>query len=95
MTWAYLIVFSDKLGTRDDVQNFLDSLPEVIYWYSCIPMCVFFTSTLPAQSLAEKVMEQFGSSLGQRFLITEVHHDRQGWLPKQAWHLFQNPGNPR
>ena len=95
MTWAYLIVFNDALGSRDDVQNFLDTIPEVTYWYSCMPNCVFFTSTLAAQSIADKLISRFGEKGSNRFLVIEVHKDRQGWLPEKAWHLFRNPESPR
>ena len=91
--WAYLIVYSDQLGPRKAVTDFLDSMPEVTYWYSCLPNCIFFTSTLGAQHLGERAHGRFGKSA--RFMIAEVHQDRQGWLPKKAWHLFSHPDNPR
>ena len=93
--WAYLFVFNDALGTREEIQDFLDDIPEVSYWYSCFPNCVFFTSSLSAIGLAKKVHEKFGESRGHTFLITEVHKDRQGWLPSKAWRLFGHPHNPR
>lgn len=95
MTWAYLIAFNEKLGTRTEVQEFLDDVPEVTYWYGCMPNCVFFTSTLAAGSIAKLVKSRFGTDAGQRFLVAEVHDDREGWLPKKAWHIFRNPEKPR
>ena len=95
MSWAYIITFNDHLGTRSDVQNALDSMEEVTYWYACMPHCVFFTSTVSAEYIAKRIRERFGTSSGQRFLVAEIHEDRQGWLPNQAWHLFRHPDNPR
>ena len=95
MAWAYLIVFDDDLGSRNDVQKLLDNIPEVTYWYSCMPNVIFLTSTVNAQTLADKVHERFGRGRGKRFLVTEVHQDRQGWLPKKVWHMFKHPDNPR
>lgn len=95
MTWAYLIVFNDALGSRQDVQDFLDTIPEITHWYSCMPNCVFFTSTLAAKSIADEILSKFGKGGGQRFLVVEAHKDRQGWLSKEAWHLFTNPEAPR
>ena len=95
MTWAYLVVFSDSLGSQQEVHELLNGMPEVTYWYRCLPHCVFFTSTLGAHAIAESFYAQFGKSPGKRFLITEVHADRQGWLPEGAWHLFRKPDNPR
>ena len=94
-TWAYLIIFNDKLGTRSDVQAFLDTLPEVPYWYGCMPNSVFFTATVSAGYISDKVKAKFGTGEGQRFFITEVHSDRQGWMPKSVWHLVNNPESPR
>lgn len=92
-TWAYLVIFDDELGTRTQVQEFLDSLPEVKDWYACIPHCVFFTSTATAGGIAEDIQERFGKGAG-RFMVVEVHSDRQGWLPKRAWKMFRNPEDP-
>ena len=93
MVWAYLIVFSEALGSRKQVQKFLDDQSEVSYWYSCLPNCVFFTSSLGASDLAGRVRSHFHND--GRFLITEVHEDRQGWLPKAVWHLIRHPKDPR
>lgn len=90
-TWAYLIVCGAGLS-RNDLQDFLNEQTEVTYWYSCLPNCVFLTSTLSASALGDRVHERFPEP---RFLIVEVHNDRQGWLPEAAWHLFQNPASPR
>lgn len=94
MTWAYIILFNDELGTRKAVQDFLDNEPQVTYWLSCMPNCVFFTSSLTADQMAKKVRSKFGTGNGQRFLVVEAHKDRQGWLPKKAWHMFRNPEDP-
>ena len=95
MTWAYLVVFNNSLGSQDEVRELLDSMSEVTYWYSCLPHCIFFTCTLGANDIADRFYARFGKSRGNRFLITEVHDDRQGWLPEKAWNLFTNPDNPR
>ena len=95
MPWAYLLVFNAEVGSRAEVQEFLDNIPEVTYWYGCMPHCVFLTSTLPASEIAQKVGLEFGKESGQRFLVVEVHDDRQGWLPKEVWHVLGNPENPR
>lgn len=95
MTWAYLLVFNEKVGTRGPVQEFLNTIPEVTYWYGCFPGAIFLTSTLPAGQISDKIKAHFGTDSGQRWFITEVHQDRQGWAPKQVWHMLKNPANPR
>lgn len=94
MNWAYLLVFNEKLGARKAVIEFLNTLPEVTYWYACFPNSIFLTSNVTAGSLAEKIKAEFGTDNQQRFFITEVSPDKQGWMPKQAWHLINNPESP-
>ncbi|WP_140419300.1 hypothetical protein [Sphingobium sp. Z007] len=92
--WSYIIVFNDKVSPRAGVQEFLDEIPEVTYWYACLPNCIFAASSLTAGGLAEKIKKKFGTSAGQRFLVSEIADDKQGWLPKQAWQLLNHPANP-
>lgn len=95
MAWAYLVLFNDKVGTRTEVQQFLNTIPEVTYWYGCMPNSVFAISNLTAGQLSDALKSRFGTGNGQRFFVTEVHQDRQGWMPKQVWHLLKNPDSPR
>lgn len=94
-TWPYLIVFNDKLGTRKEVQEFLDTVPEVTYWYACLPNSVFFTARVSAKAISEKINAKFGTDSGKRHFITEIAADREGWMPKSVWHLVKNPDKPR
>ena len=91
---AYMIVFNEELGTRKQVQDFLDALPEVIYWYGCLPNCIFFTSFIDVEAIYKKVTLRFGLDGGKRFLVVGVNDERQGWLPKAAWRIFSNPDRP-
>jgi hypothetical protein len=88
---SYVIVISSELGTRDELQDFLDSIYEVTYWYACLPNCIFYTSSITMTDLTEKIRVRFGD---KRFFITECIYDSNGWLPKEAWHLIQHPDNP-
>jgi hypothetical protein len=94
-TWAYLLIFNDAVGARKEVQEFLDTLSEVTYWYGCMPNSVFLTATVPAGTISDKIQARFGTGSGQRFFLTEVHPDRQGWMPKAVWHLLKDPSDPR
>jgi hypothetical protein len=95
MSWAYLIIFNEKVGTRKEVQAFIDTIPEITYWYGCVPQSIFCISSLTAGQLSDKLKDRYGTSGGQRFFVTEVHQDRQGWMPKQVWHMLKNPDEPR
>ena len=88
---SYIIVLG-ILVNRKRVQQFLTALPEVSYWYACLPSCIFTTSSLTAQDLAKRLGAHFGNRFN--FLIMEASKNRQGRLPKKAWHLLQNPDTP-
>ena len=88
----YLIILGATFPMRKPVQDFLSQLEGVGYWYACLPRCIFATSSLTASELAERLDERFP---GSRFLVIEAHANRQGRLPKQAWHLLRNPDNPK
>jgi hypothetical protein len=89
---AYLIILGATFPGRKPVQDFLDQIQEVGYWYGCLPRCIFATSSLTANQLAQKIGAQFP---GRRFLVIEAHTNRQGILPRRAWHLLRNPDNPK
>lgn len=91
---AFLIAFNSRFATREQVQDYLNSEEDVSYWYACLPHCVFCTSSLSAQDLAKRIESHVGSLNGKRFIVLEVGVDRQGRLPKKAWHMFRHPDNP-
>jgi hypothetical protein len=90
---SYIIVLGAQAPPRERIQALLNEMPEVTYWYACISKSIFCTSSLTAFEIADAVFKKFGNKF--RFYITEVLADNsQGWLPKKAWHLIQNPDNP-
>jgi len=92
---ALLIITSDAFATRQQIQDHLNTVKEITYWYSCLPHCIFCTSMLTAAQLAKQLEEQFGHSKGRRFLVMRANADRQGRLPAEAWHLLNNPDSPK
>ena len=94
MTRSYILIFNDTVGTRAEILEHLDTLPSVTHWYVCMPNCIFLTSTVSADTISKAIKEKFGYREG-RYLVMESNNDRQGWLPKAAWHLLRNPSDPR
>ena len=88
--WAYILVFDDALGTRQEVQAFLNSRSEILNWYACLPNAIFFVSDKTAATLSE-VIKEFKGDKNALFIILDVKTDRQGWLPKKAWEFISNP----
>ena len=87
--WGYILVFDDGLGTRKEIQDYLDTLPEVLNWYACMTNSIFIVSNTTATILQQKI-SQFNRN-GSRFVILDVDTDRNGWLPKAAWEFMKTP----
>lgn len=90
----YVVMFTPSYSERQQAQDFLDTVKEVTYWYACLPYCVFFTSTLTAEELSQRLTSRFGTAHGS-YLVMEASRNRQGWLPREVWHLMANPDAPR
>jgi len=86
--WNYILVWSDKVGTREEIKRFIDSREEIITWYLCMSNAIFIRSRLNATSL-QKVFREFTKDEG-RFIILDCDTDRNGWLPRDAWKFMRN-----
>lgn len=87
MRKAYILVYSDKLGTREEVKNCMDNIPEVITWRYDMPNSFYIISEKSAGEIAEAIHDFTGKT---RFLVTEITSNRQGWLPDDTWYLINN-----
>lgn len=86
MNRAYLLIYSDKLGTREKIRDFLDGRPEILHWRYDLPFTFYLISKLSAEELY-KIVQAFNRKRGL-FLISEVGQNTQGWLPQKAWMLL-------
>jgi len=88
MRKTYLLIYSDAAGTREQVKAWANSTPLVLIWRYDLPNCFYLVSERSARELATSFRENISGT--QRFLIAEVTDDREGWLPKETWHLLRN-----
>jgi hypothetical protein len=88
--WCYILVFDDALGTRKEIQNFLNTRPEVLNWYACMSNAIFIVSDQTASGL-QRAISTFNQGKDANFIILDVKTDRNGWLPKTAWEFLSNP----
>lgn len=86
MRKAYLLVYSNSLGDRDEVRECVDELPEIINWRHDMPNSFYLISEHDADDIAEAIREYFGT--GGRFIVSEVTDNKQGWLPSKSWYLL-------
>lgn len=85
--WNYILVWSDSVGKRQDIRDFLNSQDEIITWYLCMSNTIFIRSHKTASGLAN-MFRKFTGDKG-RFLILDCKTDRNGWLPKDAWKFMR------
>lgn len=88
--WAYILVFDDGLGTRQEVQSFLNTRSEILNWYACMSNAIFIVSDQTAAAL-QKIISEYNAGKNANFIILDVKTDRQGWLPRKAWDFISNP----
>ncbi len=89
MMKPYLFSFNATMGTRQQVLDFLDTLPQVLNWYAPLPQSVILISDSPMQKLSELIHNHYPMSF---FIITEiVDKANNGWLPREAWEFINDP----
>ena len=86
MKRAYLFIYSNAMGSREEVKKFLDSRSEISHWRYDLPNTFYIVSELTAEKLYE-IVQGFNGKRGH-FLICEVASNKQGWLPKKTWTLL-------
>ena len=86
-TKAYLLVYSTRLGTRDEVKACLNSMPKVLTWRTDLPSSFYIISPAEtANELTDLIVECMGKR--GRFIIVELGPSLtsvQGWLTGDTW----------
>ena len=93
MKKSYIFVFSNSLGSREEVKQFLDSCSRVSTWRYELTNTYFIVSELSANELYELVANHFGVGKGA-FIISEYSDNSQGLLNKRSWSLLKNKQLP-
>ena len=88
MRRAYLLSYSQSLGTREEVKSYLDKMPEVITWRSDLPNSFYLISEEDSETIAKSIRDLAGQK--GRFLISELKGNVYGWLTPDSWYLINN-----
>lgn len=83
---VYLLVYTNSVGTRDDIKAWANSCGLVKAWRYDMPNSMYLASEAAAQELSDSLREALPQG---RFLITELSRNRQGWLSSETWHLIR------
>lgn len=93
MRKAYILIYSNDIGTQKEITDYLDTIPEIINWRIELPNTIFIVSQLSAQELADK-FRLFTKDKG-KFIISEVTSNKQGWLTRKTWDVINNKPDPQ
>ena len=84
---VFILVYTDTLGTREEIQKFLDSRQEILSWRAELPNCFYLISESDTPYLSGLIR---GFDRGNAsFLVMEMHTNRQGWLDPESWKFFR------
>ena len=92
MRRAYILIYNEEVGTRDQVKSYLDSLPEILNWRTELPNSFLVISESDANDIAT-LMRRFTHDKG-RFFVCEIPANNQGWLTKKMWRMINEKHLP-
>lgn len=86
MSKAYLFLYDDQVGTREELKDVFNSMNLVSTWRYDLPHCFYLIS----DSAAAELYTQFESINGTkgRFMFMEASDNRQGQMLPDTWHLL-------
>jgi len=91
MKKPYLLIFSNVVGSREEIVKVLDQMSTVITWMYDIPNVIYVISEYSAQELYEE-FAKLRSTEG-RFMFAEITSNLQGMMMEDTWFLFENKYN--
>lgn len=83
---VYLLVYSESAGPRETMRAAIVGTGMVKGWRYDMPNSFYLFSAYSAEEIARKLRE--ARPIG-RFIITELHPNRFGWLPPDSWKFFK------
>jgi hypothetical protein len=93
MRCAYILVYNDEAGGRNEMKGFIDAIPEILNWRYELPNCFYLISDKSAGELTDLLRKKTGDK--GAFIIAELNNNRQGWLDKESWELISTKHLPK
>jgi len=88
MRKAYLLLFSEAIGGKEKIREWLNQDDSVIHWRTDLPSMFYVISEANAADLSQSLSTFLGGK--GRFLFSEVSENRQGRLPRETWYLLRH-----
>ena len=88
MKRAYLFIYDDGVGTREEITKIFNTMPAVITWRFDMPHAYYIVS----ENSAEELYAQFIIYNGKKgkFMFVETGSNRQGLMLSEAWHILNH-----
>lgn len=78
----YILIYNNSSEDKNKIENLLNFTKGIIKWRSDINGAYFIWSIMEANEIADIIISQIPN---ERFFISEINENRQGWLPNEAW----------
>ena len=92
MRKIYMLIYNDKLGSREQVKDALDNCPLVINWRYDIPHVFYVISQSSAKEISKSLHEKFGQG---RHVIAEINDNYWGRTHKETWSFIKDKGRSK
>ena len=86
MSKAYLFLYDDAVGSREQLRGVLDSMLQVTNWRFDLPHCFYVVSPYSAEDLYNAFVKKNGTK--GRFMFIEASANRQGLMLPDTWYLL-------
>lgn len=88
MRKAYLFIYDDLVGSREEIKSLLNEMSTVRTWRFDMPHCFYIIS----ENSAVEIYNEFESLNGTKgkFMFIEASDNRQGQMLSDTWYLLRN-----
>lgn len=88
---SYIFAHSSKLGSNDEVRNFLTKSKMIRAWRREIGNVYFILSPRSASEICNSIHRRF-EGRDAKYIVSEFSTNSQGWLSERAWELLEYKG---
>lgn len=88
MRKAYILIYDDNVGTRDEIKAVINDMPSIKTWRYDMPNCFYLISEKSAGEIYEEFITLNGTK--GKFAFLEINENRQGQMLKETWYLMRH-----